>query len=317
MPKAVARTAIALLLAAPALAQEANLRDALANLKITGYVQAQYVEGEAPEASTFEVRRGRLILQYQLAPSSRLVVAPDFSSSGVAMRDVFVTLTEPWTGWKHTLTAGQFKIPFGAEIRRSARDLELPERARVFTTLFPDAHRDRGIMLGGEGPGGNFTYRIALLNGNALEGPFDIDDAKDVSGRIGFETLAFEAGLSGYEGAQPGQDKTRYGLDAQWTTPLPGLLFRGEYIEGVQPSSGGEHDVRGFFVSAVQRAGKRHQFVLRYDTYDPDTEAGHDDIETIGGAYSFQWDTNVRLMIAYESGDADDHLVTVRIQYAF
>lgn len=328
-----------------------NTVEALNRLRITGYVQAQYVQSDAsrdqltgPTASqnldTFSVRRGRLSFQYTFAPTGRLVIQPDLSSSGVALRDAYLEISEPWTQWRNTLTAGQFKWPFGFEVRQSSRDREMPERTLVIRTLFP-GERDRGVMLSGNGFAERFNYRVGIFNGNGTAQNADLNEGKDIVGRVGMSLGAFDFGVSGYRGTdlialgttgtplpQGEFDKERYGLDVQWVTPVPGLGVRGEYIKGTQPPSSPASptaraaDVDGWYVYAIQNLGTRHQFVLRADEYDPNTDAAGNATRTLGGSYIFHWDANVKVMFAYEmpereSADPDDDVFTLRFQYAF
>ena len=303
-----------------AMTEQKNVLDALNRLRITGYVQAQYVDNEALMPQ-YTVRRGRINFSYQFATTSRVVIQPDISSAGVALRDAYVELTEPWTAWRHTLTAGQFKVPFGFEIRQSSRDREMPERTRVITTLFP-GERDRGAMLTGVGLSEKFSYRFGVLNGNGIATGTDNDEDKDVAGRLGYSFGAVDVGVSGYTGSSLGLDKERYGFDVQWVTPLPGFGVRGEYITGKQPGTNVSRDVSGWYVYAIQNVGARHQFVLRYDTYDPNTDARRDGSDNLGGSYIFHWDANLKAMFAYENvqnevNDPRDNVLTIRMQYAF
>lgn len=123
--------AVALAVTAPLFAQESQekIESRLAfleRLKITGYLQAQFVDDERSRdelagsgtrnLDQFSVRRGRVKFIYQATPTSKLVLQPDISSSSVTLKDGYIELTEPWTTWKHTLTAGQFLWPFGFEL---------------------------------------------------------------------------------------------------------------------------------------------------------------------------------------------------------
>ena len=319
-------------------AEDRKTLDLLRRLRISGYIQAQYVEDESSKdeltgsASTrnrdqFSVRRGRIKFTYQMAPTARFVLQPDITSSGVTLKDGYLELIEPWTSWKNTLTAGQFTWPFGFELVYSSSNREMPERSRVVRALFP-GERDRGVQLSGRGFDGGLGYQIAIVNGTGTTQSTDSNRRKDVVGRLGWKVGALSGGVSGYEGedliatsASPEGaefDKERAGFDVQWTTPLPGLSVRGEYITG----SDRGRDVDGWYAYAIHRAGKRHQFVVRADEYDPDTDIGGDATFTLGGSYIFHWDTNTKLMLAYEhpkdeSNDPDDDVVTVRLQYSF
>jgi hypothetical protein len=346
------KTLLALLLAVPANAQEApDLRkalDALSRLKVTGYVQAQYVHSERSVDETtgsgtrnldqFSVRRGRVKFTYQATKTSRFVMQPDFSSSGVTLKDAYVELIEPWTPWQHTLTAGQFPWPFGFELLYSSSQREMPERSLVVRTLFP-GERDRGAMLSGSGLGKKFHYRVAIVNGTGTAQSFDFNKRKDFVGRAGYAFGPVDVGASLYRGSElvslSGQsggrtfDKQREGLDVQWKTPLPGLRVRGEYIRGVQPpqvgspiASASVTDVDGWYVYAIQDIGKRHQIAVRADEYDPDHDISGNATRTIGASYTLRWDSNSKVMLAYEhprlqTNDVDDNVWTLRYQFAF
>ncbi|HVR42701.1 MAG TPA: porin [Thermoanaerobaculia bacterium] len=313
-----------------------TILDALERLELSAYVQAQYVQDESSRdelsgGSTrnrdqFSVRRGRLKLVYTASEIARLTVAVDASSSDVVLKDAFIELTEPWTEWRHTLTAGQFNRPFGLEISRSSSDREMPERARVIRSLFP-GERDRGVMASGAGFGKRLSYRVAVVNGEGVNQPADLSSDKDLIGRVGWKLGTLELGGSVYRGhdlvATPGApsgvtfDKNRTGLDIQWRTPLPGLRFRGEYLTGDERGA----EVDGWYLYAIQAIAK-HQLALRVDAYDSDTAVADDAVTTIGGAWLYDLDRHVRLMAAYEHpererGDVADDVVTLRLQFRF
>lgn len=329
-----------------ALTETRNKVEALSRLKVTGYIQAQYLDDERSKnelngAATrnldqFSIRRGRVKFVYQMNPTSRFVIQPDITTSGVVLKDGYVELTEPWTTWKHTLTAGQFNWPFGFEIGYSSSSREVPERSRVVRMLFP-GERDRGVMLSGLGLGKRLSYRIAVVNGTGTTQSFDANKRKDIVGRLGYNFGAVDAGASLYRGSDLVAtatnakgvefDKDRIGVDFQWTTPIQGLGIRGEYITGTQAPAAGttrtqSHDVSGWYFYAIQNFGKRHQFVVRADQYDPDTDVANNAIRTINPAYIFHWDANSKVMASYESiksqiNDPDDNVLTLRYQYSF
>lgn len=330
-----------------ALTEMRNVLEALNRLKVTGYIQAQYVDDERSRSELggstgtrnfdqFSVRRARVKFTYQFSPTSRFVLQPDVTSSGVTLKDGYVEFTEPWTRWKNTLTAGQFNWPFGFEIMYSSSSREMPERSRVVRTLFP-GERDRGVMLSGLGLGERFRYQVAVVNGTGTTRSDDLNQRKDLVGRVGYSMGPFDIGASYYDGSEliattanaagVEFDKERMGVDFQWATPLPGLGVRGEYIKGKQAPGAGtsrtqSFDVDGWYFYAIQNIGTRHQFVARIDEYDPDTDAGNNSVRTIGGSYIFHWDANSKVMAAYERpqnevSDPDDNVFTLRYQYSF
>ncbi|HUP45408.1 MAG TPA: porin [Thermoanaerobaculia bacterium] len=289
------------------------LAEQLRRLRISGYIQPQYVD--SGEASDFSVRRGRIKFTYQMTKTSRFVLQPDVSSSGATLKDGYVELIEPWTDWQHTVTAGQFPWPFGFEVMYSSSNREMPERSLVVRRLFP-GERDRGVMLSGAGFTKRFVYRVAVVNGTGTARSDD-DSSKDLVGRVGWSAGPLTLGLSGYHGSDRGFDKSREGIDFQWTTPLPGLRLRGEYIRGKQPPpvgspAPGAADVDGWYVYLIQEVGSRHQFVVRADEYDAETET-----RTLGGSYIFRWDANSKVMLAHEAPDRGSDVWTLRYQFSF
>lgn len=326
-----------------------SMLDVLSRLKISGYLQAQYVRDERSSneltgatatrnLDQFSVRRGRVKFTYQLSPTSRFVLQPDVTSSGVTLKDGYVELTEPWTTWKNTATAGQFNWPFGFEIMYSSSSREMPERSLVVRTLFP-GERDRGVMLSGADRNGRFNYRLAVVNGTGTSGSSDLNKRKDVVGRAGASFGPLDVGLSAYRGSDlvaltgltrgAEFEKRREGVDVQWITPVPGLGIRGEYIRGRQPPAAGapqasaaSADVSGWYAYAIQNVGTRHQFVLRLDQYDPNNDVDDNATRTLGGSYIFHWDAASKVMLAYEqprreAADPADNLWTLRYQYSF
>jgi hypothetical protein len=305
---------------AEALTEMKNVLDALSKLKITGYIQGQYVNDDLAR-DQFSVRRGRVKFTYQATPTARFVLQPDVSSSGVSLKDGYIDLIEPWTTWKNTLTVGQFNWPFGYEIGYSSSMRELPERSRVIRTLFP-GERDRGAMLSGLGMQEKLTYKVAVVNGNGTSGTADTNDRKDLVGRVAYSFGALDVGGSIYRGSDLVSgvelDKDRQGVDFQWATPVPGLGVRGEYITGKQTGA----DVDGWYLYAIQSIGTRHQLALRVDEYDPDTNRDDNATMTVGGSYIFHWDAHSKVMFAYEIptlevNDPDDNALTIRYQYSF
>jgi hypothetical protein len=324
-----------------------NSLEILNRMKFSGYLQAQYLSDERSRNELggttgtrnfdqFSVRRARVKFTYQHSPTARFVLQPDITSSGVTLKDGYVELTEPWTAWKNTLTAGQFNWPFGFEIMYSSSSREVPERSRVIRTLFP-GERDRGVMVSGLGLGERLRYQVAVVNGTGTSRSDDVNKRKDVVGRLGYSFGPLDVGGSIYHGsdlvatstqaAGVEFEKDRIGVDFQWATPVPGLGVRGEYIRGTQAPAAGttrtqSHDVDGWYFYAIQNLGARHQFVLRLDDYDADTEVANNAIRTLGGSYIFHWDANSKVMVAYEQpeteiNDPDDNVFTLRYQYSF
>ncbi len=196
----------------------------LKNLKITGYVQAQWQRADTTGAkifgggglaplsnNKFSIRRGRLRFQYS-QKNFTLVVQPDFTERGIIIRDFFATVTEPWTG-HFSLSIGQFFRPVSFEVLNPSWQRESPDRARFCQTLFAD-ERDVGAMLTfKKGP---LKFDLALVNGNAMAA--ESDSRKDVIGRVSFVKKwtggQFSTAASTYQGSVRQQTKFAYRTDS-------------------------------------------------------------------------------------------------------
>lgn len=75
-----------------------NIVDALHRLKVSGYLQGQYV-GDERANDAFSVRRARVKFTYQATPTSRFVLQPDISSSGVTLKDGYAGDLKKFLEW--------------------------------------------------------------------------------------------------------------------------------------------------------------------------------------------------------------------------
>jgi hypothetical protein len=169
-------------------------------------------------------------------------------------------------------------------------------------------------------------------------------------------------------------DRTYTGADLQLYYDLPvvgGLSLRGEFISGTQPGTSASNsfynnawagstpavntpvysrNFSGFYINYVQNIGMKHQFVLKYDEFDPNTDIAGAKIGTAGTSFTqadvkyttlglgwvYHWDANVKFTAYYDmvsnektySGTTDktlypytqdlkDNVLTVRMQYKF
>ncbi|MEO6096747.1 MAG: hypothetical protein ABIW76_14035 [Fibrobacteria bacterium] len=127
-------------------------------------------------------------------------------------------------------------------------------------------------------------------------------------------------------------DRNLTGLDAQLYYDIPvlgGISLRGEYWWGEWASVNGNtglytlgdtngiylRNVASWYVMAVQNIGNKNQIAVRYDMFDPNTDAEGDDIgklrtsklnvndlalSTIGLGWNYFWDDAVRFTLNYD-----------------
>ena len=180
-----------------------NINDELKvmkRLKITGYVQPQwqyidsagapsfaggdFTNGTGKYYSRFTMRRGRFKFTYDFE-NVQLMVNTDATEKGLAMRETFVKVTDPWTRM-FSLTVGLLQVQFGFEVTQSSSVRETPERARYNQILF-STERDLGafgsMVLPKTSPLYGLKLDVAVMNGVAGVNP-EFDSHKDFTGRL-------------------------------------------------------------------------------------------------------------------------------------
>ncbi|WP_165044837.1 hypothetical protein [Dysgonomonas sp. ZJ709] len=189
------------------------------NFKISGYFQGQYIyaERDAPvkigsanentkgSFSRIGIRRSRLKVTYEEGIGSGTFQI-DMSERGIVVRDAFLSLKDPWlkTG---AFQAGIYLRPFGYEVRHSSSRRETPERARIFTTLFPN-ERDLGfgvqLRTKESSPLSFLLLEASLVAGNGVMP--EIDSKRDLITRLSAfprfgKHITVNAGISYYKGS--------------------------------------------------------------------------------------------------------------------
>lgn len=205
----------------------------LQKLKVSGYIQTQYQNGEenaslkvgAKNGDTQEsfnrigIRRGRIKFTYEEGIASG-VFQLDITEKGVGFKDVYLNLKDPWGG-TNSLRAGIFDRPFGYEISYSSSRRESPERSTIFQTLFPD-ERDLGVMITlqpSKTSQWNFLkLQAGLFAGNGIKQ--ETDNRKDFIGYLSANKtigsdISFGLGASYYNGGAYQGTENVYKMDGK------------------------------------------------------------------------------------------------------
>lgn len=241
----------------------------LNNLKISGYIQAQWKWNQAGGAADpvlrdkFEVRRGRIKTMYTQGIATYCLQF-DATESGIGIKDAYALFSNPTK--TISFQAGSMERPFGYEIGVSSATLESPERSMVVNYLFPGEY-DLGsqiILTGKDGLLKMFTLNAGLYNGNGIG--TDTDSKKDFIGKLAFlkktENAQIGAALSYYNGGIMGKDsvynftsdkgyvksaspkfsyekREYFGIGAQYLNnwSFGTTSIRGEFMTGTQPGT--------------------------------------------------------------------------------
>lgn len=237
--------------------------------KFSGYLQARYEYNDSSKnknvlddysknynAENFYIRRGRLKVTMQPAPSSKFVFYLDASKNTVSLKEAYVELMKSHKRHTFTFTAGQFNYPFGYEIEYSSSKRDFPERSLAENKLFK-GERDRGVNFMWTAPK-YVRFNIGLVQGYGIDGDgksapawYDPTDAKDVIARGKVSLGSLDFGLSGYWGktsipgtsavaAKPGVS-TWYDADGDQTID-PGEVTTTAPVAAVAAKQGFEKD---------------------------------------------------------------------------
>lgn len=214
--------------------------DLLKNLKITGWVQAQFQYADTMGAKNYDggdfmpasdnrfmIRRGRVKFTYN-QKNSQYVFQINATERGVNLVEIFGKYSDPWSH-AFSLTAGVMNRPFGFEIQQSSADRETPERSRYIQVMLPN-ERDCGAMLSFQPQKGKKLFGLkidaGLFNGTGIavpgttslsqSGVTDFDHFKDFIGKIhyskGFaeDKVKIGVGFSHYNGGYVIQNNKVY-----------------------------------------------------------------------------------------------------------
>ena len=195
-------------------APEEKKKDWFEKIKLSGFIQAQYVANQAssdgvdsqgrPENNDrFEVRRARLKLTYSDDPAEGILHI-DALPTGFRVLEAEASGKLKWQGDAYTkLTAGLFRIPFGWELQESMSVHPFPERSLWANRMFPGV-RDIGARVWGAAWNEALIYQVALQNGNPIGDSvfpgLDPNGFKDVTARVGTKRGVLRAGVSGLIG---------------------------------------------------------------------------------------------------------------------
>lgn len=325
-------------------------------------------EASTANRNRFAIRRARLKATYEEPGRARGVVYVNAGDDReVELLEAHATLFDPWTpDHRHALIVGQQNVPFGFDLEHSASSQELLERSQAERTLFP-GERDRGVVLDSRWTP-QVTTTVGVFNGTTIgeDSRFvaaDPNGNKAVVGRVRVKQGPFAAAVSAYgaraatplTGEDVVTDKTRYGADAQAKYTIAGIgggELRGEVFFGKQvnpdsvkalttssngsvlPSAGADldhfaTDFAGGYVMWIQSFAQHYAFAARYDLYDPNTDADHDQFARLSLAVHGFYGRHVRASVAYEIPDTErrttsgafedphDNRWTVQFQHKF
>jgi phosphate-selective porin len=341
----------------------------LRKIKVSGYVQAQfenYQKGMEPQ-NTFYIRRARIKFTYEATDGIKFVIQPDLSTGNLSLKDAYAVVNVPKIKGL-TLWAGQFNR-LNYEVEYSSSQREVLERSKVIRSIYP-GEREIGAKLEYIPATVPLKLQLAVLNGNFTgKEAKDADRKKDIMARATYSLSFPGAGIgldmgahgyfgslvsatnyvSGYEAAMDSTSENKGAaynkrwaggeLQLYWDL-LGGMSLKGEYIQGENAIAGDSKSnpfktrkFQGYYAYFIKNIGKKNQFVMRFDHYDPNTKLSGDAAgkEVHYNTFNFDWqyylNDNIRITLSYEmpknetnatvTDDLKDNVLAVRVQAKF
>ncbi len=270
-----------------------------------------------------------------------------------------------------TLFPGEREI--GAQLEVTAEDGPLSYfnfKGGVFNGVLNNANEnDRnkdfigrwGIQIPLEQQGLAIDAGVSVYSGKVTSNSkfiYSFDESSPVK-KYRVDSLASNAYGSFGRGYLGGDIELYYDIPA-----IGGMSLRGEYITGQQPGTDVSNsfynpgstitplyirNFNGWYVTYVQNIGVKHQFLLKYDVWDPNTDVEGGDIgavgsnlslgdikySTLGVGWVYHWDANVKFTAYYDFvtnesvnasaggnlkpfiNDVKDNVFTLRMQCKF
>lgn len=304
-------------------------------LEITGYVQPElrYERNDGDDLVYFQVRRGRVKLEYELAPAG-LVLQLDATERGVELKDAWGQIALPLPeGMEAIVMAGLFKVPFGLDLQYSSSRRVFPERSQLVRNFFP-GERDLGLRVDASFAEELIEAQLAVQNGvptgdpffGAFEGSPDGDNYKDVTARIAANLEPVTLGLSGLVGhgtrfveddpttpdveepfgfprwAVGGEVRLQLELPPLGALDVYGELAYGSNLvrrrESFYPMNEGERIAAiGWYLAAVQELGELLAVGARFDQFRIEDSDASNVVTAVGMVVPAE---AVRLVLAYD-----------------
>ncbi len=331
-------------------------------VKVVGYIQPQYEyqflgEDVSPmhglkSDNGFYFNRARLgvvgNIPYDFSYYFLMEMSPTLG--GPMICDAFITYKrfDPYIN----VSMGQFKMPFGVELSTPCQSLHTVNRSRVVSEL-GSPFRDIGVMFLGStgelfGKKDLIKYNFAITNGTGWN-VMDNNKEKDYTFRLvvtPIEGISI-GGSYRYGKQKPIADTMDADTRRRWGADISfqkyNVLFQAEYIDGFDQGSSlvgggcgqtptlvlGDFKKNGFMAQLGYMTPWNLQPIIKFESYDPDTDADYNKQEdiTFGINYFFNEWTRVQLNYVYrteESGnttetynEVDNDFFVMQVQVIF
>ncbi len=295
-------------------------------IKLTGLMQIWYQnDNGATPFDTFRLRRAEVKLSGEIKPdvSWAVMIDPaqvreDVTTRKSVLQDFVITL-KPCK--YRSIDFGQYKTPFGMEGLESSAKLDFIERASLASQFKWADYRDVGFTIKGDHKldDAKIQPTIGVFNGEG-QNNLDENNSMDIVLRLVVKpSESLHLGVANYNGKTGATEKDNFrtGVEAKFVKD-PGSIY-GEYATG--KSSGKNKNT--YYAAAAYKFLDLYQAVLRYDSYDSDTDVSDNaKTETTVGLNYFIEKSNAKVQLNYvvrgeEGTSLDDDVVRINLQISY
>lgn len=293
---------------------------------LQGFAHVSYREEEGKPGS-MDVRRARVTLKGKTTAWMEYVLQTELAGDDPRLLDAKIMFRN---AKGMILSAGQQIIPFGLESRTSTSRLDTVNRSRVVEALAARGKdviknqngRDVGVLVTWLMKSKANSYRLKItggvFNGSGIN-TGDLDQHKDLCARIHFYVESgFSMGVSVYDGfmgsgdQNTAQERKRAGVDLE--LHLADWGWKGEWIRGMD----GSIEREGGYFQLLRAFGNSWEGVIRFESYDPDKDVGHDAREIYLLGVNWHLKKCLRSQLNFESrlaGGKHNFAVYLQIQF--
>ncbi len=294
----------------------------LRSLKFAGYAQIHAELGGEPDRRFTDVDNRIFIRRVDIGVSGELShgfafkTEAELSSGSLGEKSGHTPrLTDAYVTWAATdqfgLKIGQFKSPFGRAQLMSNTKLPLVERPLSSDSL--TVSRQVGIAAEGSAdPGIPLTYSLGFFNGTGANNSFTTNSEFMTVGRVAAQVWSNDKSVWDiatnayhYDPATAGRDRRiGWGIDTRFK--FGRSETEAEYLQLTTDRTGlPTATAEGWWITSLWNLAPQWQAVLRFDSYDPNTDLAGDDTTawTFGGNYLVRGD-DIKFSLNYLWGDS-------------
>jgi len=318
---------LALLLSIPAAALAA---DGESKTKIGGLLFSHWsmdLSKDAEEANAFEVKRVYTTIKHSINDDLSMRVTTDVgavkNSDDTKMRLYLKYAYLEWKGF-----APGMKLRFGAAGTPFVDDSSKFTGIRYISKSLADRNKlmstsDLGLHVLGKHLDGALKWQLSAMNGEGYGSPED-SKGKAIQGRVAYDAMKSTDGLdlpiTAFIRQEVGEEEDEGAMLYGGALGF-GMRYGRLWAEYVAKSLG-DVDTQAISVTVQPRVGDLFDVLVRYDLFDPNTDADDDGSTTLiaGVEKSFAKKVSAAVTFEQEQGEADDDPtqgVYLRLQAGF